>query len=291
MCGSSIPAQPSPPDHYAAETARVAAEKEERLAKASTARTAAQGTARSDAEAEAVRRGLNPADYSSIIDREISKTLGLIPEDDTAPGGYFTNFGKNVFDTEEQAFRSANTNKINQIAPTGFERNRTPDNIVDSTIEDIIGSQYNTGRSGLDAARARGTLTDTGYNSALGGLDTAKGGARAQFDPIATSVVDSVRGAQRGYVDEWRQRGAGASLGSTFDTGAFETGLNDLESREEGAIGSRIRAGAPTNLFDIGALINQGGQAQGAQNAPIIATPQTEQRKKSQRGLGTTGAF
>lgn len=291
MCGPSAPPPPAaPPDHYAEEQARQAAEKQERLTKASTARTSATGSARSDAEAEATRRGLNPTDYQSLIDREISKTLGLIPEDDLTPGAHFTNFGKNIFDTEESALRSGATARVNALAPTGFERERTPDSIVDPTINDIIGSQYNEALRGIDAARSRGTLVDSGYGAAVGGLNERRQGARAKFDPIVSSVLEGARGEQRTVADTYRQRAAGLNLGQTFDEGAFSSALGDTESRVEGALGGQIRSLAPSNLFDIGELINFGGARQGGQNAPIQAISRDQQRDKS-RGLGTKGAF
>lgn len=284
-----------PPDYsyaiYQQEQARLAKEKEERTAKAAQARTSATTGARSDAEAEAIRRGLNPEDYSGLIDREISKSIGLVPDDDLNPGQYFQNFGKNTFDTEESGLRNKYVGEVNRLAPVGFDRVRTPDNLLDPTIEEIIAGQYNTAKGGLDAARARGTLTDTGYGSALGGLDTKRGGARAQFDPIISSVLSGVRGAQTGLADTYRQQASSLNLGQSFDSTAFGNALNETESREEAAAPGRVKSLAPTTLFDIGELLNQGGMAQGAQNAPIIATPKEQQKKQTKRGLGSTGAF
>lgn len=291
MSSPSVPQTQAPPDHYAEEQARQAAERADREKRAGEARTGATTQARSDAEAEAVRRGLNPADYQSLIDREISKTLGLIPSDDLNPGTYFQNFGSNIFNSEESAQRNAAQGRVNAIAPTGFDRIRTPDSIVDPVIGDIIGGQYNEAVRGLDAARARGTLVDSGYSGAMGSLNERRAGARAKFDPIVSSVLEGTRGAQRDVADTYRQRAAGLNLGQTFDEAGFTNALNETEAREEAALGGRIRSLAPNNLFDIGELINFGGARQGAQNAPVVnATPRDQQRDKK-RGLGTTGAF
>lgn len=292
MCGSpNIPPPAPAPDHYAEEQARIAREKAEREAKAAEARTAATSVARNQAEAEATRRGLNPADYQSIIDREISEILGLIPSDELTPASYFTNFGPNVFAEEEGALRNKTIADINRVAPTGFERTRTPDSIVDPIIESIIGEQYGSTKQQLEAARARGQLTDMGFGSALSQLDTRRGGARAQFDPITSSVLEGVRGAQRDYVGTQREAAGNLQLGQNFDLAGFETGLGEVEAREEGAVPGRIRSLGPSSLFNIGELLNLGGQAQGPQNAPIIATPRDQQRRDQKRGLGSTGAF
>ena len=291
MCGSpSIPPQSSPPDHYAEEQARIASEKADREAKAGAARTAATGVARGQATSEATRRGLNPDDYSSIIDREINEILGIIPPDELTPQSYFGEFGKNVFAEEEGALRNKTIGDVNRVAPTGFERTRTPDSVVDPIIESIIGEQYGGAKGQLEASRARGGLTDSGFNAALGQLDTRRSGARAQFDPIVSSVLEGARGAQRDYAGTGRERAGSLQLGQTFDMGEFETGLGEVESREEGALGGRIRSLGPSSLFNVGELLNLGGQAQGPQNAPIVATPRDQQRGQK-RGLGTTGAF
>jgi hypothetical protein len=234
---------------------------------------------------------LNPADYSSLIDREINQILGLVPADELNPQSYFNDFGKNTFAEEEGGKRNQYIADINRVAPTGFESTRTPDSIVDPIIESIIGEQYGGAKGQLEAARARGGLTDQGFGSALGQLDTRRGGARAQFDPVVSSVLEGVRGAQRDYASTGREQAGSTQLGQTFDLSGFETGLSGVESREEGAIDSRIRSLGPSSLFNVGELLNLGGQAQGPQNAPIIATPRDQQRRQQQRGLGTTGAF
>lgn len=291
MGGGSIPPPAPQPDHYQDEQNRIAAEKADREARAGTARTAATSTARTEAEAEATRRGLNPADYQSIIDREINQVLGLIPPDELTPQSYFTNFGSNVFAEEEGGLRNRAIADVNRVAPTGFERTRTPDSIVDPIIESIIGEQYGSAKGQLESARARGGLTDAGFGSALGQLDTRRGGARAQFDPVVSSVLEGVRGAQRDVVGSARERAGGLQLGQSFDLPGFETELGSVESREEAAIPGRLRSLGPTSLFNVGELLNLGGAAQGPQNAPIIATPRDRQRRSQQRGLGTQGAF
>ncbi len=293
MCGGGTPPAPAPiPDHYAEEVARQDRERREREERATSARTTATASARSEAEAEAVRRGLNPADYQSLIDREISQILGLIPQDEQTPGSFFTNFGSNVFSEEESGLRARSVADVNRIAPAGFARANTPDTIVDPIIESIIGEQYNEALRGVDAARSRGALTDVGYGAATGSLGTSRGGARAQFDPIVSSVLSGARGAQEDVAGLGRERAGGLSLGQTFDLSGLESDIRATEAREEDAIPGRIRALGPTDLFDIQSLLNFGGTAQGGQNAPILSLPRDEQRRREQqRGLGTQGAF
>lgn len=245
--------------------------------------------ARSEFEAEAIRRGLNPADYQGLIDREISRILGLIPEDSLTPNAYFSGAPEAAFGKEESGLRTRSVARVNELAPTGFEMLRTPDSVVDPILEDIINKQYGTAREGIEGAHRRGTLVDSGFGKAIAGLDEKKSAARAQFDPIVSSVLNAARGEQRNVADTWRARAAGLNLGQNFDENAFTSLLNDTENRVEGGLGGQIRNLAP-NLFDIGELIGIGGAAQGAQNTPVRTLTRDQQREQK-RGLGSTGAF
>lgn len=245
--------------------------------------------ARSEFEAEATRRGLNPADYQSLIDREISRIVGLVPEDNLTPNTYFAGAPETAFGKEESGLRSRSTARVNELAPAGFELTRTPDSIVDPIVEEIIGKQYGDARQSLEGAHRRGTLVDAGFGKAIGSLDERRSSARAQFDPIISSVLNAARGEQRNVADTWRQRAAGLNLGQTFDDNEFTSVLDSTENRVEGALGGQIKNLAPT-LFDIGELIGFGGAAQGPQNAPVRTLTRDDQRNQK-RGLGSTGAF
>jgi hypothetical protein len=276
-----------------AEKQRIAQEFEVNIANALTG-------AKNTGKQYATSRGLNPDAYAGIIDTIIGDARSKVPLNDPNPGQYFSS---DIFDTgfakEEQARVGGATSKVNRLFAPGFDRALVDDSADDSILNAILGEQRGTAQQQLDFNKKRGVINDIGYNDA-----TAKfGGQEAAARSSLTSIGDAVLGKIRGGLGDIRGEAGQAASMSGLDASSFDPtpyygraqkyasdNLADLEGKVRSAVGS-------TQFFDIPAILASAGTAQGPINlttsgAKADGTLGFDPKKsKSDRGLGSTGAF
>jgi hypothetical protein len=276
-----------------AEKARVEGEYDINIANALTgARSTGEGIARS--------RGLDVNEFSPIIDRIINDARSKVPVNDPNPGAYFSS---DIFDTgfaKEEANRVRGAaDRVNRTFAPGFDRALVADESDDAILNAILGEQRGTASQQLDFNKKRGVINDIGYNDA-----TAKfGGQEAAARSSLTSIGDAVLGKIRGGLGDIRGEAGQAASMSGLDASSFDPtpyygraqkyssdNLADLEGKVRSAVGS-------TQFFDIPAILASAGTAQGPINlttsgAKADGTLGFDPKKsKSDRGLGSTGAF
>jgi hypothetical protein len=224
-------------------------------------------------------------------------TGGQVPEGSTDFGQYFTpDVVDSILGTAKERDIRGYTNQFNQLFPTGFAANWAPQTADDTIINDILQQRIEPYSQQLETAKARGTLTDAGYNKAVSGLDEQRAQAASKLQGIGGGLISALRDRLSGIQQEGQTALGAYNLGQTFDPNAYyqqaqearDTGLRDLSGN--------ISAAAPAgSLFDIDSLLANAGRVQGQINpgseSLAAALAAREKERKRQRGLGSTGAL
>jgi hypothetical protein len=234
----------------------------------------------------------------SAYESELNRALGSIPELDPNPGSYLgTSLFENALSGARSGQRSNLTRRYEQAVPQGFETTFIPDTADDELINSIIGGQYTDTQASLDRARDRGTLNDTGYQTAVRNLTNARSGATARANELGLGVLETGRTSLRDIDRNARQSIADWDFGDTADTSGYEGRIRGATSSFTGGLEGRLRnAFGSTQFFDPEALISAGGRSQGATSGGALAgsgnalqNAMTEDERK--RTAGSVGAF
>lgn len=281
------------------EAERKAAEEATKRTAFTTNRDAAYTMANENVLNTVRNRGLNVTELSPFIESALLTRKNSIPDLDPNPASYFPeSLADMILGNVQSDRRSSALNSVNNLFTPGFESNVLSDTADDPTWEGIVQDQFNGAMDALTRARSRGTLTDTGFNAATQQLGTARGAARAKAADLGQSVVVSERGQLSNLAKEARDAASGYTLGGpSFDISPFSSRFDTAKSSALSTLPGRVAdTVGGTQFFDIGELISQGGNVQGAQNAlgaaPIAEVlAQRERDRRAPRGVGGTGQF
>ena len=138
--------------------------------------------------------------------------------------------------------------------------------IQDEMIAAILGEQETAARGYVDNLKARGVVTDSGYNAALNNLLNQRAGAQAKLSDIGTGILETGRGGAENLANSFRSVASNLDLGDVFDPYSKGADLNSYFSDFFNNLGTKLRGAAPTNLFDTSGLATLAGAAQGAGN-------------------------
>lgn len=258
----------------------------------------AQTAGRANGTTALVNRGLDPTRYGSIIDQVLSDTRAKVPDLDPNPQQYFTSdaFDAGINNYQNMQRTQAGT-KVQQAFAPGFESKYIPDGSYNGIIDEILNDQYNNAQKQVDYNRQRGTINDQGYQAAEQKLGAAKSAGRGQLTDIGDAILGKGRQTIAQDRDQAGQAASTYALGTPdFDITPFVTkAQTDAGKFNEGLGGAVRNAVGGTNFFDIPSILTQAGIAQGPQNlttnSPEINGPMQTRKNKTDRGLGSTGAF
>jgi len=279
-----------------AEEARRAQEAIDRRNAFNSGLTNAVNSARSRATRQITQRGLNPDEFAALVEGSINDQRALIPDLAENPASYFQDdFISNILNQEQQGRRENYTRQVGNIFTPNFERNIFSDTADDAIINDILGTGRTNAVAMVDRAKARGNLDDRGYQAALKRIDDLNTAAGSTAQQLGGNVLQGFREEVRGIGDRARTAAGSYTLGSTFDPGVFTNELTQRQTDLTGQLPGAVRTALEgQDFFDIGDIINFGGNTQGAQNprtelADVLARRQ--QLRDSQRGQGGEGTF
>lgn len=279
------------------ELERQAADEARRLDVYNTGVSNAETVARQSALDAILGRGLDPNTFGSSIDTELNRIRASVPYLDQNPGAYYANqdIAGLVLGRETDKQRSAYTQQINQFAPNNFANDRVSSTADDAIIAQILGEQYNPAAEQIQRAYERGTLNDTGFQTAQNILGQQRSTANAQLQSTGGGVLQSLRDQLSGIGQEARTRASSYELGDVFDPTSYQNridttyneGISGLEGNIRNAIGGQ-------QYFDIGSILSRGATSQGVTNSQrglFDAFQARENDRSKQRGLGTQGVF
>lgn len=286
MCGGGAPedhsAEVAQIQADAEEKARLAAEEERRrqeeLAKAEEAKkeqtfnsalTGGYQGAIQSAKQYFTSQGVNWQDYANAVRQQAQATRGTVPFLDANPGSYFTGLGQDVFNQEQEGYRTKSLNTLKQLFNPTFSTDRVADTADDDIINAILGEQKTEAQKYIDNLLARGVITDAGYQGALKNLENQSAGAKSTLSTLGTNLLTKERGDLDNLVTSAQQQASNLSLGDIFDPFSYKSKANKSIQDFLAGLSDSLRGAAPTNLFDTSGLANVAGAAQGAQNTPF----------------------
>lgn len=243
-------------------------------------------------------RGLDPNNYSSLIDSIIGDAKLKVPDLDANPGQYFTSdiFSSGI-DNYQNTQRAGFNTKVNSTFAPGFESSLIPNSADDSILNSIYDSQYGTALKQLDFNKSRGVLNDSGYSTALNDLNAQGQAGRSTLKSIGDSILGkdrqdllNIKGDAGTAASSWNIGGATPDIQGYYSKAQdrANTDLSGLEGSIRSALGS-------TNLFDVPTALQKGGVAQGpinlTTNQSTDVAPFDPKKSTAKRGLGSAGVF
>lgn len=201
---------------------------------------------------------------------------------------------QNIYDSLLNRRRNEYMGQAQQFAP-GRVYSDVPDSSLDSIIESIIAEQRPLAAQGIEYAKKRGQLNDTGYQLAQDRLNTREGEVRSNLRTQGGSLLEALRG-RLGTIGESARADAAdtPNFFDIFDPSTYGSQYSStLEQGMSGLEGS-LRNLVTPDEFNTRDLIGYGGARQGQVNNPTMLLETLEQNRKKReasRGLGTQGAF
>ena len=245
-------------------------------------------------------RGLNAERFNPILERELASARSRIPELDANPSAFLDSdpILDSILQDAQAADRRNFSNSVNQFAGVGFENEAISNTAGDSIIQSILDEQFGDASTSIQRARERGTLTDFGFESALGQLDSQRSAAASRLNDIETGLIESGRESLRTIGENARTGANSFEIGGSFDPSVFNTRIdntkNDFFNNLEGSFRNTL---GDENLFDVNSILAKGSIAQGAQNAPaaspglVTSLARRQEDRTKRRGLGNQGQF
>jgi hypothetical protein len=213
-------------------------------------------------------QGLDPEQYSSAITSAAQSKRGAVPKLDTNPGSYFEGLGGTVYGQQTDARRNKAMRDLNSFARDGFTRDRIADTADDSFINSTVEEQFLEAMARLEGQKARGSLNDYGLSKALSDLTRQKTRASDELQGIGQAVLEKGRTGLSNIANTGKSAISSLGLGDEFDPFKYSTDIDNEATNFFASLGDRIKSSAPTDLFDVGAAYQRGGQSQGVRNSP-----------------------
>lgn len=265
--------------------------------KTQTATQQALAKARFNAENAIKSRGLDPTQYSSVIEEQLARIQGMIPEFDSNPGSYFDpNLANDVLSGITATNRNQYKQQVNTQLGSNYDTKNITSSILDSTINDILGRQTQEATDALERGKKRGQLNEIGYQAGSGKLNQQRTAATQKLGSTADDVLNSYRSKVDLVNDRATNAASGYNLGDTFNLDDYLGEANSIVGdAQKNASGKLLNTIGDQSFFDTSSLLQTAGQAQGAQNLNNLDVLDALEKKKmvnnQGRGLGSQGAF
>jgi hypothetical protein len=221
------------------------------------------------------QQGLDPSQYGTDIDSQISSILAGISPTDPNPGAAFQDVGARIYNQSTAAAQSKAGSALDKLFPGNFETQRINQQTIDPYIQGIDTEQRQSADAIIQNMLSRGVITPSGQSAAEAELDRQNPGVLAKLNEIGTGTVASEQQSLRDIANQGRTAAQTLKLGSDFNPQSygsqadqqFSDFINNLGTTLRGKVGS-------ANLFNTTGLAAIAGAGQGAQNLPFDPTAQ-----------------
>lgn len=217
-----------------------------------------------------------------------------VPDTATNVGSYFDydNMFGQALNQVQGAQQTRLDNQYRNLTPVGWQQSYFADTADDDILNAIMGEQYGQTFDTLDAARARGQLSQGAFDNSLRALDQKKLAANSTLQDIGLGVLGGYRNELGGIAQQYNDQVTNYKLGQNLDLGqmtaAKQQRANELGGRMQGDI---YRALGDTQLFSPDALMARGGSMAGMSNNPLRNAFRDQVEATPERTTGTTGVF
>lgn len=270
-------------DQTAATKAQNDADEAAKVAKAQPLQAQAYQAAQSYAPQQIAAQGLDPSlvdkyGVSGLYNTAIDAQKRGIAADDTNPDSDYStaNTLQNALATAQGTYRNDLTKQYNTTYGDTYDTTAIPDNLDDSVIQAILGSQRTDAQSVIDAAHARGQLNDVGYTSAENRLNAQGNSATSQLQQLGQGIL----GGYRTQIDNNRNstlnKIGGATFALPYDINSAMGQLGTLTNSLKGGLSNDLyRAADGQSFFDPSTIVSSSGAFQGLANPSAGASTPT----------------
>jgi len=241
--------------------------------------------------------GLDPNQFAPKIEQGFTRaTSSLAPGADLTQAVNGRSIAQTILDDELRSRRIGYTQQAEQKFGTDFGSRLISDDILDETINSIIGTQKQGALDYVDRGVARGIFNPQGESAARNSIGTSYEAGRSQLGSLADGVIGNYRTQADQVRDRAFSSAQGYNFGSNIDFDSLLGQGNDIAERAQTrGSGDLLNQVGGQQFFDLGSIRNTGGEAQGTINNRDTAIGSAlEDRKRRAavgRGLGSQGAF
>ena len=247
-------------------------------------------------------RGLNINDniptgrtFQQLGDSEINRMASGVNDPEGFASVFTPNFEDTILNNERDAVRNTYGTQLRSslIDPNSY----FGQNFGSDVLDRLITEGRNPVQTQLDNAKARGSLNDTGYNTAANALGNQVSGVRSKLGTAKDDIVSGYKSNLQKDINSTNERASSYDFGSNSNpTQAASDVAGRGETFKSGFEGDiRNSIGSPSSLFDVPDLMNTATRTQGLINPRGSVVSALAERRKStgrpDRGLGSTGAF
>jgi len=245
--------------------------------------------------------GLDPTAYmDQYINPALTSAKNTIMDDAPNPASAFSpTLGETILGNVTSGARTKAQTAFDNTFKTDYTNTLLPDTGLASNVNTLLDEQFNPLSQQLQNALGRGTLSQTGYDAALGTLGSKRTAAYGTVSDLGRNILNEDRGYINDIIGQGRTAISSLKPNQTFDPLTYDTQARSRATAEQGSFGGELRSKVGNSKFvDLSELLNAGGAAQGATGGAasntgaggLGLTPAEEEAKKN-RGLGNTGAF
>jgi hypothetical protein len=246
--------------------ADAAAQQAKQDAQNAALRTSSSTAARDEATRYFQDRGLDPSQYSGDIDAKIQDILGTTAVNDPNIGSYFSNLGQSLYQSKQDAARTAATRAADTAFGPDYANSRITSSLDDPILGDINTEQRGRADSYLTNLLKRGVITQAGYQGGEGNLDLQGSRVRDTLNDLAGGILSTGRQGLTDVSNRAHNAASNLNLGSNFDVGAYTNEANKSFDDFVSGLGDKIRGSISQPLYDTSGLAAIAGAASGAQN-------------------------
>lgn len=171
-------------------------------------------------------------------------------------------------ETQQQrdALRQDALRRVNETFTPEFEQTALPTTFDDPFVAAKYASERGTADEYLNNLLKRHVITQAGYQGGEAEAEKQAGGVRSQLADAADAMLAAQRSRYTDIANRARNTASTLDIGQTFDPSVYTNELNTAGTDFANTFGDKYSAQAPRNLFDLSALQQKAGAAQGAQN-------------------------
>lgn len=221
------------------------------------------------------QQGLDPSQYATDIDSQISSILAGISPTDPNPGAAFQDVGARIYNQETTGAQARANQQLDKLFPGNFDTQRVNMQTVDPYIQGIDTEQRQSADAIIQNMLSRGVITPAGQSAAEAELDRQNPGVLAKLNEIGTGTVATEQQSLRDVANQARTQASTLKLGDTFDPNTYGSSADKQFSDFITNLGTTLRGKiGSANLFNTTGLAAIAGAGQGAQNLPFDPTAQ-----------------
>jgi len=167
---------------------------------------------------------------------------------------------------QRDALRQSALGQVNQAFTPEFEQAALPSTFDDPYVQQAYSTERAKADDYLNNLLKRNVITQQGFQGGEAAAEAQAPGARTTLADVGNQLLEAQRQKYTDIANRARNTASTLDIGQTFDPSVYTNELGTAENEFANTFGDVYGARAPKGLFDLKALSQAAGTAQGAQN-------------------------